>query len=92
MANVGQPMPDQMSHLVEKEYDGHADTDSLVEDLLKYYRLYNEEHHEALIRKFPDVEKSLARLKEAGVKIAVVTSKGRHSVDMAIDTFPSLVG
>ena len=92
MAYVGQPLPDQMAALVEKEYDGpsDADADSIAEELLKSYRLHNEEHHEALIRKFPDVEKSLARLKDAGVKIAVVTSKRRHSVDMAIDTFPEL--
>ena len=90
MANVGQPLPDQMTALVEKEYDGEVDTDGVAEDLLKSYRLHNEEHHEELIRKFPDVEKSLARLKEAGVRIAVVTSKRRHSVNMAIDTFPEL--
>ena len=90
MAYVGQPLPDQMAALVEKEYDGEADADSLVEELLKSYRHYNDEHHEALIQKFPDVEKSLVRLKEAGVKIAVVTSKRQHSVDMAIDSFPEL--
>lgn len=90
MAYVGQPLPDQMAALVEEEYDGEVDADSAVEELLKSYRLYNDEHHEALIRKFPNVEKSLARLKEAGVKIAVVTSKRQHSVDMAIDSFPEL--
>ncbi len=88
MANVGQPLPDQMSALVEKEHDG--DTDGLVEDLLNSYRLHNEENHEALIRKFPDVERSLARLQQVGIKVAVVTSKRRRSVEMAIDTFPEL--
>lgn len=90
MAYVGQPLPDQMAALVEKEYNGEADADGLVEELLKSYRLHNEEHHETLIRKFPDVEKSLARLQQADVKIAVVTSKRRRSVEMAIDTFPEL--
>lgn len=90
MAYVGQPLPDQMAALIEKEYNGEADADSLVEELLKSYRLHNEEHHEELIRKFPNVEKSLARLQQAGVSIGVVTSKRRRSVEMAIDTFPEL--
>lgn len=90
MANVGQPLPDQMAALVEKEVDGSPDKDRLAEKLLKSYRLHNEEHHETLIRKFPDVEKSLSRLKQTGAKIAVVTSKRRRSVEMAIETFPEL--
>lgn len=90
MANVGQPLPDQMAALVEKESDGNPDKDRLAEELLKSYRLHNEEHHEALIRKFPEVEKSLSRLRQAGTKIAVVTSKRRRSVEMAIETFPEL--
>ncbi len=90
MANVGQPLPDQMVALVEKESDGSPDKNRLAEQLLKSYRLHNEEHHETLIRKFPEVEKSLSRLKQAGAKIAVVTSKRRRSVEMAIETFPEL--
>ena len=80
MANVGQPLPVQM-----KTFDPEK-----VVELLESYRLYNDEHHERLIREYPDVAASLARLKDAGIGIGVVTSKRRHSVELALNSFPSL--
>jgi pyrophosphatase PpaX len=80
LANVGQPLPRQMEHLSAE----HA------EELLESYRLHNEEHHDALIKEFPGVEESLARLRTGGVGVAVVTSKRRPSVKMALKTFPGL--
>ena len=80
MANVGQPLPRQM-----EVFDPEK-----AEDLLETYRLYNEEHHEDLIEEFPGVEFYLARLRDAGQGLAVVTSKRRFSVEMALDSFPGL--
>ena len=80
MANVGQPLPRQMELLSAE----HA------EALLDSYRLHNEENHDALIKEFPGVEEALARLRWAGVQVAVVTSKRRFSVDMALKIFPGL--
>ena len=80
MANVGQPLPAQMEAF---------DPEKVLE-LLEAYRLYNEEHHERLIREYPDVAASLARLKQAGLRLGVVTSKRRHSVEMALNSFPAL--
>jgi pyrophosphatase PpaX len=80
MANVGQPLPRQME-LLSAEHAGA---------LLDSYRLHNEENHDALIKAFPGVEESLARLKAAGVRVGVVTSKRRFSVDMALKNFPGL--
>ncbi len=80
MANVGQPLPRQMELLSAE----HA------EELLEAYRLHNEKHHDALIEEFPGVERSLARLRASGVRVAVVTSKRRFSVQMALKTFPGL--
>ena len=80
MANVGQPLPRQMELLSAE----HA------EALLDSYRLHNEENHDALIKEFPGVEESLARLRAAGVRVGVVTSKRRFSVDMALKNFPGL--
>jgi pyrophosphatase PpaX len=80
MANVGQPLPRQMELLSAE----HA------EALLDSYRLHNEENHDALIKEFPGVEESLARLEAAGVRVGVVTSKRRFSVDMALKNFPGL--
>ena len=80
MANVGQPLPRQMELLSAE----HA------EALLNSYRLHNEENHDALIKEFPGVEEALARLRWAGVQVAVVTSKRRFSVDMALKNLPGL--
>jgi len=80
LANVGQSLPRQME-LLDPER---------AEDLLESYRLHNEELHEDLIEAFPNVEASLARLREAGLCLAVVTSKRRFSLEMALDSFPAL--
>ncbi len=82
LANVGQPLPRQME-LLDAER---------AEALLESYRLHNNEHHDSLIGEFPGVEGSLARLRSAGVQIAVVTSKRRPSVEMALKRFPGLGG
>jgi len=87
LANVGQPLPRQMELLIGDE---NADGDRLAREMLETYRVYNESNHDALIAEFPDVDESLARLKDAGLGIAVVTSKRRFSVDMALATFPEL--
>lgn len=80
LAHVGQPLPRQMELL---------DPDR-AEDLLKSYLLHNEEHHGTFIREFPGVDATLARLHDAGLRLAVVTSKRRPSVEMALNSFPGL--
>jgi len=83
MANVGQPLPRQMELLA----DGQPEK---TEELLEVYLHHNEELHEGLIREFPNVGISLTRLRDAGLRLAVVTSKRRFSVEMALDSFPDL--
>lgn len=85
MANVGQPLPRQMELLA----DGQPDK---TEELLDVYLRHNEELHEGLIREFPNVDTSLARLRDAGLRLAVVTSKRRFSVERDLDSFPDLRG
>ncbi len=80
LANVGQPLPHQME-LLDPER---------AEELLESYRLHNEELHEDLIEGFPNVEASLARLRDASLSLAVVTSKRRLSLEMALGSFPAL--
>jgi pyrophosphatase PpaX len=80
LANVGKPLPRQME-LIDAEK---------AESLLEAYRSHHEEHHDALIGEFPGVEESLARLRSAGILVAVVTSKRRLSVEMALKNFPGL--
>jgi pyrophosphatase PpaX len=80
LANVGQPLPRQME-LMDAEK---------AEPLLEAYRHHHEENHDALIREFPQVAVALSRLQSAGIKVAVVTSKRRVSVEMALNSFPDL--
>ncbi|CAA9416032.1 MAG: Inorganic pyrophospatase PpaX [uncultured Rubrobacteraceae bacterium] len=80
LANVGQPLPRQM-----ELFDAEK-----AELLLEAYRAHHEEHHDALIAAFPGVDAALNRLRTAGVRIVVVTSKRRRSVEMALRSFPGL--
>jgi pyrophosphatase PpaX len=80
LANVGQPLPRQMEILDAEK----------AELLLEAYRAHHEEHHDALIAEFPGVDEALNRLRTAGVRIVVVTSKRRRSVEMALEKFPGL--
>ena len=80
LANVGQPLPRQMEILDAEK----------AELLLEAYRAHHEEHHDALIGEFPGVDEALYRLRTAGVRIVVVTSKRRRSVEMALEKFPGL--
>ena len=80
LANVGQPLPRQMEILDAEK----------AELLLGAYRAHHEEHHDALIAEFPGVDEALDRLRAAGVRVVVVTSKRRRSVEMALEKFPGL--
>lgn len=82
MENVGQPLPVQMKVFSPDH----------VDDLLESYRVYNDEVHETYIRQYPGVPDALGRLREAGIKVGVVTSKRRHSVELALDSFPEFRG
>jgi pyrophosphatase PpaX len=83
MANVGHPLLRQMELLADGQPEKTA-------ELLEVYLHHNEELHEGLIREFPKVGTSLARLRDADLRLAVVTSKRRFSVEMALDSFPDL--
>jgi len=92
LANVGQPLPRQMELLVETVADGRPDRERLADRLLEVYVRDNIANHDALIREFPGVVEALSRLQDAGLKVAVVTSKSRASVEMALRAIPSLGG
>lgn len=77
---VGRPLPEQM-----KAFDPER-----VDELLDSYRVHQDAHHEEFIREFPGVEEALQSLQEAGLEMAVVTSKRRASVDQALESFPAL--
>lgn len=86
LSGVGRPLPQQMEVLVGEDPEQTV----LVERLMESYRYHNEAMHEDLIREFPGVEAALTRLHDVGVRTAVVTSKRRKSVEMALESFPGL--
>lgn len=67
MAKVGIPLADQMLDF----------TDNLDkrDELLRVYREYNHAKHDEAITVFPGVLQGLARLREEGLRMGVVTSK-----------------
>ena len=69
MAKVGQPLNTQMWDF--------TDDPAVHEELCRVYREYNAEVHDDMIRLFDGTVPMLERLKEAGLPLAVVTSK-RH--------------
>ncbi len=78
MANVGQPLMEQMEKLGAKKAGQLYDT----------YRRYNHAHHDELIRSYPGVEDLLKELGMRGVRLGIVTSKSRDTVKMAFHSIP----
>lgn len=75
LAKMGRPLEEQMEEFVP----GHA------KELVQTYRQFNFSQHDALVTSFPDVEEVIRQLSEAGVRMAVVTSKIRKTTVMGLE-------
>jgi pyrophosphatase PpaX len=73
MAFVGQPLMQQMEQLSPE----HAS------ELYAAYREYNHRMHDELISTYAGVEATLGRLRAAGRRLGLVTSKSTPTVEMA---------
>ena len=78
VANVGRPLIDQM----------RAFSPERAEELLSVYRAWNHANTAAILRAFPGVDDVLERLRAAGRRLAIVTSKSHPTVDLAFDVLP----
>lgn len=67
MAKVGQPLAVQVRDF--------SDDPAVQEELLRVYRAFNESLHDSAISLFPGTVEALQRLKDAGLRMGVVTSK-----------------
>lgn len=56
-----------------------------ADQMVREYRAYNHEHHDALIQTFPEVNESLRILKAAGLKLAVVSTKYNLVLQKGLD-------
>ncbi len=78
MANVGQPLMQQMKVLGGER----------AQEWYDVYREYNHSRHDEFIRPYEGVEELLRELRERGAGLAVVTSKSRETVEMAFRCIP----
>jgi len=76
LRNVGMPLAAQMRILVDDE--------ALAERLLAEYRAYNHATHDEMVRAFPGAHDVLARVREAGARTGLVTSKSRPIAERGI--------
>lgn len=51
-----------------------------IDALIEEYITWNRQHHDELVREFPDVVEVLTALKEAGMKLAIVSTKRREAL------------
>ncbi|TCZ72871.1 pyrophosphatase PpaX [Paenibacillus albiflavus] len=73
--HMGKPLVEQL-----RIFSGQED----VEELVKIYRAYNFSRHDELVKPFPYVQETMAKLHAAGVKIGVVTVKIRQTSEMGL--------
>lgn len=78
IAQMGGPLSDQMRH-----FSGRDD----VDDLVKAYREYNYARHDEMVTLFPGVLDAFRRLSAAGLKLGIVTNKGRTSTARVLKQF-----
>jgi len=78
IANVGQPLMKQMELLGGDR----------ARELYDAYRKFNHARHDEFIRPYPGINELLEELKARGARLAIVTSKGRDTVDMAFRCIP----
>jgi pyrophosphatase PpaX len=80
MAGVGQPLMTQMRALSE----AHA------QELYDVYREYNHRLHDEMIRGYEGMEAALGRLRAAGRRLAIATSKSADVTAMGFRSLPDL--
>ncbi|HZK48881.1 MAG TPA: 5'/3'-nucleotidase SurE [Thermoleophilia bacterium] len=71
--NVGRPLLEQMESFDEVR----------AQELVDAYRDYNHREHDRRVRLYPGMADLLLRLRARGVRLALVTSKSRHTTEMA---------
>jgi pyrophosphatase PpaX len=75
IAYVGRPLKEQMMAFSPE----HAD------ELVASYREFNHREHDRMLRLYDGIPHLLDRLRQAGVRVGLVTSKSRYTTQMAFD-------
>lgn len=74
---LGKPIEEQVKILSEEE----------VDDLTDFYRIEYRKVRDHLTKAYEGVEEMLIKLKELGLKIGIVSNKGRSGIDHGLDMF-----
>ncbi len=61
--------------------------EDMVDEVISYYRAFNHEHHNALIKQFPGAKETLMYLKGNGYAIGVVSNKMESTIRMGLAAF-----
>ncbi|KGX86201.1 pyrophosphatase PpaX [Pontibacillus litoralis] len=72
---IGPPLEESLSSISDK-----VD----VEEMMNTYRAHNHEHHDDLVVAYDGVVETLSKLREAGFKLGIVTTKLRQTVTMGV--------
>lgn len=76
LAGVGTPL--------RVEFAKHCNSPEEVEAMIATYREYNFHHHDRMVSAFPGSVACVRTLAAAGVRLGIVTSKGRHGAQIGL--------
>lgn len=60
---------------------------SMIDEIIAYYRAFNHEHHDELVKEMPGVKETLHYLQENEYPMAVLSNKLRDTVVMGLEHF-----
>lgn len=68
---IGQPL--------KVYFQRHSEDPAVVDAMVETYRAFNLEKHDAQVKVYAGIPECVRALQSAGIKLGLVTSKGRHS-------------
>jgi pyrophosphatase PpaX len=88
----GMLLPSALKLLIAKgaaegRHEAPVDVDARATELLQFYRAFNLEWHDQMVRPIDGVDQALQELKGRGVRLGVVSSKIRLGVQRGLDLF-----
>ena len=72
---------------LDKSFSRYSNDIDEIENLVFYYRSFNEKNHDNMIKIFPGVKETLIALKKKNVKLGIVTSKRRKMAIKSLSRF-----
>ncbi len=85
----GQSLPDAewiagLGTPLRVQFRRFTDDEAEVQRMIATYREWNLSHHDAMVRGFPGALEAVRGLRARGTRLAIVTSKNRHGVELGL--------